>query len=141
MYRAFKYLPILFLIPAISFADIFDFFKSGTSEALQQDFDTVRLNDLAQLSGYIEQYKDITGKYPFQDETELPHYVHIVTKEQKQYAEGGPPYSHKRTSAEAFTKELISKLGPEIEIPLTCNVFQQINLISISTWLEKMCFI
>jgi len=98
-------------------AGLLDFFKSGTSEALQHDFDIVRLNDLAQLSGYIEQYKEITGKYPFQGQTELPHYVHIATKEQGQYAKGGPPYSHKRSSSQLFVKELMSKLGLEIEIP------------------------
>ena len=118
MYRTFKYLPLLFiLIPAISFAGISDFFKSGTSENLQHDFDIVRLNDLALLSGYIEKYKEITGKYPFQDQTELPHYVLIATKEQEQYAKGGPPYSHKKSSAQSLAKELISKLGSEIEIP------------------------
>ena len=98
-------------------ADLLDFFKSGTSEALQHDFDIVRLNDLVQLSGYIEQYKQITGKYPFQGQTELPHYVHIATKEQEKYAENGPPYSHKRSSAKSFVNELMTKLGSDIEIP------------------------
>ncbi|KKK68224.1 hypothetical protein LCGC14_2946200, partial [marine sediment metagenome] len=60
---------------------------------------------------------EITGKYPFQDQTELPHYVHIATKEQEQYAKGGPPYSHKKSSAQSLANELISKLGPEIEVP------------------------
>jgi len=118
MYRVFKYLPLLLiLIPAISFAGIFDYFKSGTSERLQYDLDIVRLNDLALLSGHIEKYKEVTGKYPFQDQTELPHYVHIATKEQEQYAKGGPPYSHKKSSARSLVKELILKLGSEIEIP------------------------
>lgn len=118
MYRVFKSLPIfLVFIPVFALAGITDFFKSGTSEALQYDFDIVRLNDLALLSGHIEKYKEITGKYPFQDQTELPHYVHIATKEQEQYAKGGPPYSHKKSSAQSLAKELISKLGPETEIP------------------------
>ena len=118
MYRVFKYLPLLLiLIPAISFAGIFDFFESGTSENLQHDFDIARLNDLALLSGHIEKYKEVTGKYPFQDQTELPHYVHIATKEQEQYAKGGPPYSHKKSSAQSLVKELTSKLGAETEIP------------------------
>ncbi len=118
MYRASKYVVlILSLLPAISTAGIMDFLKNGTSEELQHDFDIVRLNDLAVLSGYIEQYKNLTGKYPFQGETELPHYVHIATKEQEQYAEKGPPYSHKKTSARLFVEELLTKLGPEIQIP------------------------
>ncbi len=70
MYRASKYVVlILSLLPAISTAGIMDFLKNGTSEELQHDFDIVRLNDLAVLSGYIEQYKNLTGKYPFQGET------------------------------------------------------------------------
>ncbi len=118
MYQVFKFLPIFLLfIPAISFGGIADFFKGGTSEALQHDFDIVRLNDLALLSGHIEKYKEITGKYPFQGHTELPHYVHIATREQAQYAKGGPPYSHKKSSAKSLAKELMLKLGPEIEIP------------------------
>ncbi|MDB2705431.1 hypothetical protein N9Y67_02695 [Pseudomonadota bacterium] len=94
MKQASKYILILaLLIPAISNAGIMDFFKSGTSEELQHDFDIVHLKDVATLSGYI------------------------ATKQQEQYAEGGPPYQHKRTSAKDFIVELQSKLGNEIEIP------------------------
>ena len=118
MYPTFKSLAIfLIFIPVISYAGITDFFKSGTSENLQHDFDIVRLNDLALLSGYIEKYKEITGKLPFQGQTVLPHYVHIATKEQEQYAKGRPPYSNKKSSVQSLIKELISKLGAEIEIP------------------------
>lgn len=118
MYRKSKCLTLtIVLLPAISFAGILDFFKSGTSEALQHDFDIVRLNDLVQLSGYIEQYHDLTGRYPLEGETELPHYVHIATKEQEKYADVGPPYSHKRTSAKAFIDELQKELGTDIQIP------------------------
>lgn len=88
----------LFLMPCLSHAGLMDFFKSGTSEDLQHDFDIVRLKDIATLSGYIEKYKEITGKYPFEGEVNIPHYVHIATKEQEQYAKGGPPYEHKKTS-------------------------------------------
>lgn len=94
-----------------------DNFEGGTSKALQHDFDIARLNDLATLSAHIEKYKEETGKYPFQGETELPHYIHINTKEQEPYASAGPPFSHKRTSAKAFASELISKLGSDIQIP------------------------
>lgn len=118
MKQASRILLILtLLIPAISYAGIMDMFKSGTSEELQHDFDIVRLKDVATLSGYIEEYKKITGKYPFEGEVEYPHYVHIATKQQEQYANGGPPYKHKRTSAKDFIEELQSKLGKGIEIP------------------------
>jgi hypothetical protein len=108
---------LILLIPNISNAGLMDFFKSGTSEDLQHDFDIVRLKDVATLSGYIEKYKEITGKYPFEGDVNLPHYVHIATKQQEQYAKGAPPYEHKRTSAQAFIKELQSKFGPDIQIP------------------------
>jgi len=108
---------LLVFLPALASADLLDFFKSGTSEALQHDFDIVRLNDLANLSGYIEKYKEITGKYPFQGETDQPNYVYIATKEQEQYAKSGPPYSHKKTSAQSFVEKLLTNLGSETQIP------------------------
>lgn len=104
-------------IPVLSNAGVMDFFKSGTSDELQHDFDIVRLQDVATLSGYIEEYKRITGRFPFEGEVQYPHYVHVATKEQEKYAEGGPPYQHKRTSAKEFVVELQSKLGSEIEVP------------------------
>jgi hypothetical protein len=107
----------LFLMPCLSHAGLMDLFKSGTSEDLQHDFGIVRLKDIATLSGYIEKYKEITGKYPFEGEVNIPHYVHIATKEQEQYAKGGPPYEHKKTSVQNFIKELQSKLGNDIQIP------------------------
>jgi hypothetical protein len=118
MKRDMKWLLFFCLfIPCLSSAGLMDFFRSGTSEDLQHDFDIVRLKDLSTLSGYIEKYKEITGKYPFEGEVNIPHYVHIATKEQEQYAKGGPPYKHKKTSAKDFIKELQSKLGNDIQIP------------------------
>lgn len=112
---------IIFILAAfisgLTNAGVMDFFTSGTSEELQHDFDIVRLQDAATLSGYIEEYKRITGKLPLEGEVEYPHYVHIATKEQEKYAKGGPPYQHKRSSVKDFIAELQSKLGNEIEIP------------------------
>jgi len=67
--------------------------------------------------GYIEQYKELTGTYPFQKETNLPHYIFIATKDQEQYTKNGPPYKHKRTAASDFVDELKSTLGDDIQIP------------------------
>lgn len=118
MKQASRYIIIFaLLIPAIGNAGLMDFIKSGTSEELQHDLDIVHLKDVATLSGYIEEYKKLTGQYPFEGQVEYPHYVHIATKQQEQYAEGGPPYQHKRTSVKEFIVELQSKLGNEIEIP------------------------
>lgn len=117
MHRHTKLILLLLLMPRLAQAGFMDFFKSGTSEDLQHDLDIVRLKDIATLSGYIEKYKEIAGKYPFEGEVNVPHYVHIATKEQEQYAKGGPPYQHKRTSVQDFIKELQSKLGNDIQIP------------------------
>ena len=118
MKQALKIITVLvILIPAISQASLFDLFKSGTSDELQHDFDIARLKDLAILSGYIEEYKKRTGKYPFEGEVPYQHYVHIHTKQQEKYAKGGPPFQHKRTSVKDFITELQSKLGEVIEVP------------------------
>lgn len=89
---------------------------SGTSEALQHDLDLVRLQDLKTLSGFIEKYREQEGRYPFQGETDLPHYVQIATREQQKYLGQGPPYPHKSTTAIKFVAELQAKLG-SIEVP------------------------
>lgn len=89
---------------------------SGTSEALQHDLDQVRLRDLKILSGLIEDYRDVTGRYPFQGDTDLPHYVRIATREQQKYFGEGPPYEHKNSTAKQFVSELQAKLG-DIEVP------------------------
>ncbi len=91
--------------------------KSGTSGALQHDLDIARLKDVATLAGLIEEYKEIKGKYPFEGDVAVPHYVHIATEQQQKYAKAGPPYDHKKTSALDFIKELQSALGTNIEIP------------------------
>jgi len=92
-------------------------FRCGTLEALQHDFDVARLKDLESLSGYIEQYHARAGKYPFQGEVPYPHYVHIATAEQQQYAQGGPPYEHRKTPAVDFLRELEAVLGDDVTLP------------------------
>ncbi len=89
---------------------------SGTSEALQHDLDLVRLQDLKTLSGYIEKYREEEGRYPFQGETGLPHYVRIATREQQKYLGQGPPYEHKTSPSKRFVLELQKVLG-NIEVP------------------------
>ncbi|WP_417764955.1 hypothetical protein [Shewanella chilikensis] len=118
MKRMFKLVLIIAMaFPVTAMAQLFGFFDSGTSEDLQHDFDIARLNDLEVLSGYIEQYHSITGKYPFQGEVDYPHYVHIATQEQQKYAQGGPPYEHKKTPSSDLLRELVSVLGDEISVP------------------------
>lgn len=90
---------------------------SRTSEALQHDLDIVRLQDLQTLSDYVERYRDITGRYPLQGQADVPHYVHIATQEQQQYAQMSPPYAHVKTPAKDFVDELVATLGNDIEVP------------------------
>ena len=95
-----------------------DMTKMGTSGDLQYDFDIARLNHLEKISGYIEQYKNITGKYPFQGKTELQNYVYIATKGQQKYTKQmAPPYSHLLSNINPFIAELQSKLGQDIQMP------------------------
>ena len=89
---------------------------SGTSELLQHDLDIARLEDLKVLSGYIEKYREVAGKYPFEGSVNIPNYTLIATREQQKYAVGGPRYNHKKTPALDFVSELQSALG-EIEVP------------------------
>lgn len=106
-----------FVIPGASHAGGMDFLKSRTSEDLQHDLDIVRLKDLSTLSGYIEAYKKITGKYPFEGDATVPRYVHIATKEQEKYVKDSPPYEHKVTRAKDFLEEFQSKLGNDVQLP------------------------
>lgn len=94
-----------------------DLARTGTSGALQYDFDIARLNHLEKISSYIEEYKRITGKYPLQGQSTLQHYVLIATQEQQKYTTQRPPYPHDTTDATSFIAELQSKLGNDIQIP------------------------
>jgi len=89
---------------------------SGTSESLQHDLDISRLEDLKVLSGHIEKYRELTGKYPFEGAVNIPNYTLIATREQQKYAVGGPDYNHRKTPAIDFVTELQDKLG-DIEVP------------------------
>jgi hypothetical protein len=91
--------------------------SSGTSEDLQHDFDIARLRDLETLSGYIEEYRARAGKYPFQGDVPFPNYVFIATEQQQQYAQGGPPYEHRKTPAVDFLRELQAVLGEDVALP------------------------
>lgn len=94
-----------------------DMASMGTVQQLQDDFDIARLNHLELISGYVEQYKEATGTYPFQGVSEFQNYVFIATKEQQQYTNQDAPYSIAITDANIFIDELESKLGREIEMP------------------------
>ena len=92
-------------------------FRSGTSEAYQHDADIIRLHDLVEIGALIEEFKDLTGKYPLEGVTNLDNYVAIATPEQQQYNNQKIPYSHKKTTIKEFINELESGLGRSIRMP------------------------
>ena len=106
---------LLFIVSCTTSSD--GFLDSGTSEPLQHDFDIARLNDLKNLGGMIEEYKDKTGRYPLEGISNVPNYVHIATKNQQKFVKGKPPYSHKITDVNEFILTLQEVLGNDIKIP------------------------
>jgi hypothetical protein len=113
--------------------------ESGTSDALQHDFDIARLKDLAVLSGYIEQFHALTGRYPLQGASTLANYSFIATREQ-QKGITPPPYEHTRTEVGTLISELQQVLGEDLELPfdpqqfaVTAPVFYMYMIIE-DTW-------
>lgn len=96
--------------------------ESGTSDALQHDFDIARLKDLAVLSGYIERFHALTGRYPLQGASTLANYSFIATREQ-QKGITPPPYEHTRTEVGALLSELQQVLGEDLELPFDPQQF------------------
>ena len=96
--------------------------ESGTSDALQHDYDIARLKDLAVLSGYIEQFHALTGRYPLQGASTLANYSFIATREQ-QKAITPPPYEHTRTEVGTLISELQQVLGEDLELPFDPQQF------------------
>lgn len=88
--------------------------SAGIDEAFQRDADIIRLQHLKYYGELIEEYIKKTGKYPFQGQTQLQHYVHIANKKQLKYVQGGPPFEHKVSSVEEFRSELEKGLGRKI---------------------------
>ena len=108
---------LVVLALALHAGGVFRYLQTGTSEPLQEDFDIARLNDLVELSGYIEQYWQKTGKYPYQSTEPIPVYVFVATQEQAKYTKNGPPYEHIRVEPSNFVAELVSVLGDSISVP------------------------
>lgn len=90
--------------------------EGGTMKALQHDFDIARLNHLATISGYIEDYKTATGSYPYAD-SDIPVYVHIATAEQQQFVAGSPPYEHSVVPVTSLLELLQNELGDDVTMP------------------------
>lgn len=85
----------------------------------QHDADIVRLNDLVEIGGYIEEYREKTGAYPLMGEKDAPVYAYIATPEQQvTISENpGPLYEHFVVHPCGFASVLSRGLGRDIVLP------------------------
>jgi len=79
-------LGIIFLIASCSS------FEGGTLKPMQEDFDKIRLDHIFIIDGLIKEFKQKTGRYPFEEnEKQLPVATIIETEYQKKSHEGKVP--------------------------------------------------
>ncbi len=100
----------MFAFPFWAQANIFEMFTKGTSSEYQHDADIVRLNDLEELWNLVTAYKEKTGKFPLERDSEKPHYVEIASKEQKKALKDQPPFPIEKTNAKDFQALLRKEL-------------------------------
>jgi hypothetical protein len=92
-------------------------YKKMGGEKYQSDVDIIRLNDLKEIGGYLNEYKVKAGKYPFEDRSDVPVYVHIATKEQRSVKMGKSPYRHIVIPVTDLIAELEKVLKRDILMP------------------------
>ena len=85
-----------------------------TEQAYQDDCDIVRLQHLLYYGKLIEEYKEKTGKYPFEGENQQV-YALVYNKKQKKYCKDTNPNRHKLVSPKDFFAELEKGLGRQVE--------------------------
>ena len=83
----------------------------------QHDIDIARLNDLKVMGAYVEEYRNVKGRYPFEGEYDVPVYVYIATRGQQKYVKGAPPVEHVRVGVKDFIAELEEGLGTSVLLP------------------------
>lgn len=83
----------------------------------QRDMDIIRMRDIQNIAGLIEEYRQITGHYPLVKNSMIPQYVYIATDEQKKQIIGGPAEKHVVTSCETLERELDRVLKRHISLP------------------------
>jgi hypothetical protein len=84
-------------------------------QEFQDDADIYRLRHIKYYGALLEEFKEKTGKYPFEGIEKVPIYVFIANVEQKQYTKQKNPDPHKVLSFRKFILELESKLGKQID--------------------------
>ena len=132
--RQFNFLIFLFVLPLISSCNSIE---GGTSKKMQEDFDKIRLDSILIIDNLVKEYKEKTGRYPFENyNTILPIVITIASTEQIENDQGRsnvyvdlntrssngvkpePPKSIKRISLTAFKNELENGIGRNIAIPI-----------------------
>lgn len=103
---------------------------TGVEKELQDNCDIVRLQHLKYYTEIIEEYKQKTGKYPFQTNSKNETYAFIYNKEQKKYSTDTNKEDHKLISPQDFFAELAKSLGRDVDqkydpqyVPTTRPVF------------------
>lgn len=99
------------LQPALRFLSVFiivtlltGFMK--TSALFQKDADIVRLKHLEYYGNLIENYKEKTGYYPFEKDSNIPVIIYIAHEEQIEFTKGGINEPHKEVAFKEFVTEL-----------------------------------
>lgn len=93
--------------------------EGGTSKQYQHDADIVRLNHLKTTVGYIEEYKEKTGYYPFTEKTEdgVMNFTTIATEDQINQVRDQIPFEHTTSTKQELEDELSRVLGKNIILP------------------------
>ncbi len=82
----------------------------------QHDKDIIRLNHLKYWGKIIEEYHSETGRYPLQEDVNLPNYVFIANEWQRKRIRKAVPYSHKITDMKEFIEVLEVGIGRKFDI-------------------------
>ncbi len=90
---------------------------SKYEDAYQHDMDIARLNDIKTIGELIEEYKEVTGKYPLDGYGKGQWYVHIATSEQIGYAKKASPKWMQTIPVKEFIEELEEGLDREVTLP------------------------
>lgn len=88
---------------------------TGVERELQDNCDIIRLKHLEYYGKLIEEYKEKTGHYPFQNNVGGQTYAFIYNNKQKKYARDTNPEIHTQLPPKTFINELEKGLGRKID--------------------------
>jgi len=106
----------IFLI-IISILFLFSIFGCASIEKdYQENADGIRLQHLRNYGDLLEEYYEKAGKFPFQEEFDIPVYITIANEFQQKNANQQLPFENKKISSEQFNQELERVLEREITL-------------------------